>query len=342
MRSLVAALTLFSLTARAEAPATVALVKGKVMVHRATGDVEATSAMTLGEDDEVQVPAGGLAVLRLANGYPVRIDEDLSLSVRDIDLRSAKAIDPLTRLDTVLTPSEKQELGTSLAGVQARLKGNSGDSVSADGMAINPSPPPPPGGGAGAAHAGFARARISAASDDAKSSPSAAPSASVAGPATPSPAQPDRKESEAKKTEITIGASGGGPTDTANEVSESKSDSKAKAKEEVSTTRQAVQPQAPSKPKTPPKAPVERFKRGSPVGKAMASPALKQCLDAALPPDLDRTKMEIGLRVVNGKVTQVAFSHGLPVPDACRVQLVGKALPRSDSKLVAWVWVALP
>lgn len=113
------------------------------------GSVEfpAQAALPLTPQDEISTPPGEFLVLALKNGYLVRIDEDLSLRVRDIVLLDAPpARDSLAaQLDRLVTREERAQ-AERIAGSQARR--SAADAVPAQSATpAKPnrrSPPPPP------------------------------------------------------------------------------------------------------------------------------------------------------------------------------------------------------
>ena len=114
------------------------------------GSVEfpAQAALPLTPDDEISTPPGEFLVLTLKNGYLVRIDEDLSLRVRDIVLLNAPpARESLAaQLDRLVTREERAQ-AERIAGSQARR--SAADAVPAQSNAPakktagSASPPPP-------------------------------------------------------------------------------------------------------------------------------------------------------------------------------------------------------
>jgi hypothetical protein len=84
----------------------------------------ATPGTALLRNDELVVPAGQLLVVRLNNGYLVRLDDDVSLRVSQIVLidapRTPESIG--SQLDRLLT-KEEQGRAERIAGVHARMGG---------------------------------------------------------------------------------------------------------------------------------------------------------------------------------------------------------------------------
>lgn len=104
--------------------AKVVAVKGAVKISTGTGARPARAGDALGPEDTVAVPPGGLAVLQLSsNGHLVRIDEDLSMVVRELALFGAPraAVSPMAQLDALLSPAEKKGLNERMAGFYATV-----------------------------------------------------------------------------------------------------------------------------------------------------------------------------------------------------------------------------
>lgn len=103
--------------------AKVVAVKGAVKIERSgAADRVAEAGVALLPSDTVKVPRGGLAVLQLAaNGYLVRIDEELALVVGELALFGAPRtkVSAEAQLDALLSPEEKKGLNERMAGFYA-------------------------------------------------------------------------------------------------------------------------------------------------------------------------------------------------------------------------------
>ncbi|HUU01686.1 MAG TPA: hypothetical protein VM425_09615 [Myxococcota bacterium] len=108
-----------------EARAFVQVVSGPAKIRATSGFVfDAKPSLPLLIGDEIEAPADGFVVLRLTNGYLVRVDSGVALRVGDIVLLSApRASQGLAaQLDRLLSKEERQQ-GERIAGWHARLTG---------------------------------------------------------------------------------------------------------------------------------------------------------------------------------------------------------------------------
>ncbi|MBW1871197.1 MAG: hypothetical protein JRJ19_03980, partial [Deltaproteobacteria bacterium] len=108
-----------------QAKAFIHLVDGKAQVKSANGfSFEAKPGLVLLKTDEVRAADDGFVVLRLPNGYLVRIDAEVSLLIADIIVLEADKTDSDfgQQLGKLLTKKEKQK-GERIAGWHARLTG---------------------------------------------------------------------------------------------------------------------------------------------------------------------------------------------------------------------------
>ena len=106
-------------TKGAEVARVIAGKAGVTVVDAKQFSFVATPQTPLLETDSVQVPVDGFVLLELsANGYVVRIDEDLTLAVRDIALLKAPKtkLSAQAQLEKLLTPDERQGLPQRLTG----------------------------------------------------------------------------------------------------------------------------------------------------------------------------------------------------------------------------------
>lgn len=106
-----------------DARAFVQLVKGPARIRTAAGfTFDAKPGVPLLIGDEIESPAGGLVVLRLANDYLVRVDAGVALRIKDIVLLDAPHAGEglAAQLDRLLTKDEQRQ-GERIAGWHARL-----------------------------------------------------------------------------------------------------------------------------------------------------------------------------------------------------------------------------
>lgn len=97
-------------------------VKGAVQLVQSTGKRAAKPGDRLAAPDRLEVPRGGLAVLELvASGHLVRIDEDLTMAVKDLALFGAPRAQAslAAQLDALVSPAEKKGLNERMAGFYA-------------------------------------------------------------------------------------------------------------------------------------------------------------------------------------------------------------------------------
>jgi len=103
----------------------VQIVSGPAKIRAASGFVfDARPSLPLLIADEIEAPDKGFVVLRLTNGYLVRVDAGVALRVKDIVLLSAPRAGQglAAQLDRLLSKEEQQQ-GERIAGWHARLTG---------------------------------------------------------------------------------------------------------------------------------------------------------------------------------------------------------------------------
>ncbi|MBI5478619.1 MAG: hypothetical protein HY906_07190 [Deltaproteobacteria bacterium] len=106
--------------AKGKPVAVVLLAKGAVVARDEKGtEFPVKKDLGLLESDTVVVPAAGLVALHLvANGYVVRLDDELILPVSEIALLRAPRKDETlgTQLEALLTPDERQQIRERMVG----------------------------------------------------------------------------------------------------------------------------------------------------------------------------------------------------------------------------------
>ena len=124
LRVLAVVLSVLTLAPAGEPVAYVLGSRGAVQVKRGGTSSPVTSGAPLFVSDVVQVPPGGLLLLKVErNEQVVRLDEDLELAVSELAaLNAPQATKGLSQqLEALLTPGERKELGAErLAGFVVR------------------------------------------------------------------------------------------------------------------------------------------------------------------------------------------------------------------------------
>jgi len=316
-----------------DAPAgTVLLVQGKARVLAAGRDFEAAPGFSLGRGDELAVDLGGLAVIELANGYLVRIDEEISLQVAEILLLDAapprESLEG--QLQRLFAGEERTRLPERIVGFHARVaaaesvgpqtsaqrsaltSSSAARSRKADSFSPPPAPPPPPAAAAAPARRPAAPAEFEADRAPAKEEAAAAP---VGGMRAKAVAR-DELVTDAELAPSAAKRRGAaGP-----------------ARQWNWTLRRAGALESAGDRPLP-----------EPLLSALEGRVLTHCLAAAVrglesPP----ARLELMVQVRDGRISKAALGRGLPMPPSCAAMLNGKPVELEGSDAPAWLTVEVP
>jgi len=300
----------------------VLLSEGEAQVLAAGKSFPAQKGFALDRSDELAVSLGGLLLVRLDNGYVVRVDEDLRLPVRDIVLLDAPA--PRESLDDqlarLLTDDERAQLRERIVGFHARVAGaESVGAVRREERAAKAAPPGAP--------------RAAPAAKKVASAPPPAPPP----PPAPAPMREVQNERQVAKSALEESA-----------VDELLADSD--AADEAPVIAEADAPAVAQK-KEQPSFAWSVLHRGGAQKRGDALPAvladafaggLADCLSESVAKLPTRpAALELLVQVRAGRISRVALGKGLPVP-RCARGLVGKALAGVELAEASWIAIEVP
>lgn len=351
-------------------PETLAIIKvlhGTVITTTGQGEAPAQLEQELVGTDRIDVAAESWTVVRLKNGYYVRLDDEISIAVNQIALINIDRVPEASDEDQLRHLLGEEEYRTEWQQARGeRLAGWFVRRTVGEAQPVQPAtetPPPPPSPAAEAAprpenkeQGAIARffAKLFGSKQEAPSAPSASAFEPPAAPAFEPPAAP-KSDQVATVQPVTPSKDEVAPKKSPVEKTvERPADHEVKAPgvSRQEPTRQKVA--VPARPAVATRqAPPSKERRAAAADQPRELPAhwisklgkhaqLKACVKNSVEAmDLGLSQVELRVKVVAGKIVKVGLGNGLRPPE-CAAKLDFKNLKQDKKHPVADGWYAIP